>query len=288
MQTAIEKAGVLVEALPYIQRFRGETIVVKFGGSVMENESAYRAILEDVAFMECVGMRPVLVHGGGKAISRRMRKENIHPDFVRGLRVTDEVGIKVVQEVLNEEVNPEIVRVLNGYGGRARTIRGDDIISVEKHTEKTESGELLEWGYVGNVTDVDPNPVRECIENDVVPVITPLGHGPEGVYNVNADEAAAALAAALQARKLVFLTDVPGLMMHPGDSDSLISTLRVESVSGLTERGIIAGGMRPKVKGAVTAIDAGIRKTHIIDAGMPHSILLEIFTDRGIGTEIVR
>ncbi|AKJ63718.1 acetylglutamate kinase [Kiritimatiella glycovorans] len=287
MHQAIEKANVLIEALPYIQRFRGQCVVVKFGGSIMENEAGVRAILEDVAFMECVGLRPVIVHGGGAAISRRMREAHVQPRFVRGLRVSDEQVIRVVEEVLNREVNPHLVRILQGYGGKARGIHGEDILRVQKHTEEHE-GETFDWGYVGNVTKVDTEPVKAYLNSEIIPVVTPLGRGPDGMlYNINADEAANAVARALPARKLVFLTDVPGVLRDPDDPHSLISTLSVGEVQHLIDRGVIAGGMMPKVRGAVDSIAAGIRKTHIIDSSLPHSLLLELFTDRGVGTEIV-
>jgi acetylglutamate kinase len=283
----IEKAGVLIEALPYIQRFRGEAVVVKFGGSVMENEAGYRSILEDIAFMECVGLRPVVVHGGGKSISTAMREANIPPKFVRGLRVTDESTIRVVEKVLNGEINPHLVKILQSYGGKSRGIHGEDIIRVKKHVV-VEGDDTLEWGYVGDVVDVDVEPIRAYLNSNIIPVITPIGRGADGkLYNVNADSAATAIAKKLNARKLVFLTDVPGLLRDPEDKSTLISTLAVSEVEHLIERGVIAGGMLPKIKGAVDAIHAGISKAHIIDSGMPHSLLLELFTDNGVGTEIL-
>jgi acetylglutamate kinase len=288
MQRTIEKANVLIEALPYIQRFRGDTVVVKFGGSIMENEAGYRAILEDIAFMECVGLRPVVVHGGGKAISARMRAENIVTDFVQGLRVTNDAAIRVVEKVLNHEVNPNLVHILQSYGGKARGIHGEDIIRVKRREVTTDEGKTLDWGYVGDVTGVDAVPVRAYLNSDIIPVITPLGRGEDGhLYNINADEAAMEVAKQLKARKLVFLTDVPGLLHDPSDRSSLISTLRVNEVNTLVERGVIDGGMLPKISGAVEALQAGIRKVHVIDAGLPHSLLLELFTDKGVGTEIV-
>jgi len=287
MKRTIEKANVLIEALPYIQRFRGDTVVVKFGGSIMESEAGYRSILEDIAFMECVGLRPVVVHGGGKAISARMRDADIAPHFVKGLRVTDEATVRVVEKVLNTEVNPTLVHILQSYGGQARGIHGEDIIRVTKHTVE-ENGETFDWGYVGEVIEVDPIPVQAYLNSNIVPIITPLGRGEDGhLYNVNADDAAMAIAKKLHARKLVFLSDVPGLLLDPADRSSLISTLRVSEVDKLTERGVISGGMLPKVRGAVDALKAGIRKVHMIDAAMPHSLLLELFTDQGVGTEIV-
>ncbi len=290
MQQMIEKAAVLIEALPYIQKFRGDTVVVKFGGSIMESEIGYRNILKDVAFMECVGLQPVIVHGGGKSVSKKMREAHIQPNFVQGLRVTDEATIKVVESVLNNEVNPHLVEIIKNYGGKAHGIHGEDIIKVKKHSGvDPQTGEELDWGYVGKVIHVDVEPIKAFLKADIIPVITPLGRGEDGhLYNVNADDVANAVACALQARKLVFLSDVPGLLQDINDPTSLISTLSLEEVEDLIARGIISGGMLPKIGGAVEALKAGVSKTHIIDSALPHSLLLELFTDKGVGTEIVK
>lgn len=290
MQQVIEKASILIEALPYIQRFRGETVVVKFGGSIMEDREGVNGILKDIAFMECVGLRPVIVHGGGKSISQRMKDKGLKPEFVKGLRVTDEATINVVEEVLNHEVNPQLVETLQGYGCKARGMHGDDILHVRRRTEKDrKSGREVDWGYVGEVIDVDVAPVEAYLQAAITPVITPLGRGPDRkVYNVNADDAAAAIAQGIKARKLVFLSDVPGVLANPADLESRISTVKVAEVNALIKRKVIDGGMLPKITGAVNALKSGVRKTHIIDAGMPHSLLLELFTDRGVGTEIVQ
>ena len=289
MKQAIQKASVLIEALPHIQRFRGETIIVKFGGSSMDNPDVVRDILEDVAFMSCVGMRPVIVHGGGKAINASMKKKGLQATFVKGLRVTDAGTMEIVEQVLNREVNPELVSILNGFGCKSRGIHGEDIISVRKHTaEDPDTGEILDWGLVGEITNVDVLPVKAYLESDITPVITPLGaDASRQIYNINADSAAAGLAERLQARKLVFLSDVPGLLSDPNDRNSLMSTLHLSEVEDLIERGVIGGGMLPKISGALKALKAGVRKTHIIDAALPHSLLLELFTDKGVGTEIV-
>ena len=290
MQQMIEKAAVLIEALPYIQKFRGDTVVVKFGGSIMESEIGYRNILKDVAFMECVGLQPVIVHGGGKSVSKKMREAHIQPNFVQGLRVTDEKTITVVESVLNNEVNPHLVEIIKNYGSKAHGIHGEDIIKVKKHTGvDPQTGEQLDWGYVGKVIHVDVEPIKAFLKADIIPVITPLGRGEDGhLYNVNADDVANAIACALQARKLVFLSDVPGLLRDINDPTSLISTLSLKEVEDLIARGIISGGMLPKIGGAVDALKAGVSKTHIIDSALPHSLLLELFTDKGVGTEIVK
>jgi acetylglutamate kinase len=290
MSSIIEKATVLIEAMPYIQKFRGDTIVVKFGGSAMEEKGGYESILKDVAFMACVGLRPVVVHGGGKAISRRMKEKGIASSFVKGLRVTDEASMDIVEQVLNREVNPELVQALEKMSCTTRGIHGEDILSVQKFTQKDEAtGETLDWGFVGEVVDVDDEPILAYLHSHIVPMITPLGRGPDGkIYNVNADEAAAAIAQALKARKLVFLSDVPGLLRNPKDTGTLISTVRLSEVDGLIEQGVIDGGMLPKIRGAVRALKSGVRKTHFVDASLPHSLLLELFTDKGVGTEIVK
>ena len=289
MKQAIQKAAVLIEALPHIQRFRGETVIVKFGGSSMDNPDVVRDILEDIAFMSCVGLRPVIVHGGGKAINASMKKQGLQATFVKGLRVTDPATMEIVEQVLNREVNPELVAILNEFGCKARGIHGEDIIAVRKHTaEDPDTGEVLDWGLVGEITGVDVEPVKAYLEADITPVITPLGaDAARQIYNINADAAAAGLAERLKARKLVFLSDVPGLLADPKDRSSLMSTLHLSEVESLIERGIIGGGMLPKISGALKALKAGVRKTHIIDAALPHSLLLELFTDKGVGTEIV-
>jgi len=289
MERYIEKAAALIEALPYIQQFRGETVVVKFGGSIMEDHAGVRAILKDIAFMECVGLRPVIVHGGGKAISRRLRDKSIASQFVQGLRVTPEAALREVEHVLNHEVNPTLVDILCSYGCKARGMHGDDIIHAARRTgTDPETGESMDWGHVGEALNVDIEPIRAFQAADIVPVITPLGRDrAHTLYNINADEVANSVARELSARKLVFLSDVPGLLEDATDPRTLISTLRLGEVDTLIRRGVISGGMLPKIAGAVAALRAGVRKVHVIDSGMPHSLLLELFTERGVGTEIV-
>lgn len=289
MQRIIEKAAVLIEAMPYFQRFQGETIVVKVGGSIMEDANGVANILRDIAFMAVVGMRPVVVHGGGKAISAKLRKAGIAGKFVKGLRVTDRETVAVVEEVLNHEVNPQLVQTISSFKTKSRGIYGDTILTATKHSETDpESGELLDWNFVGDVTQVDTEPVKAFLNSGITPVITPLGRDSEHqIYNINADSAAVAIAAALKARKLVFLSDVPGLLADPTDRSSLLSTVCISDVAGLTSRGVISGGMLPKINGCVEALQAGVQKIHIIDSNIQHSLLLELFTDQGVGTEIV-
>jgi len=289
MKKIVEKADVLIEAVPYIQAFRGKTVIIKFGGSAMEDKACHDGILADTAFMECVGLKPVIVHGGGKAISQRMSQEGIRPTFVKGLRVTDEDSIRLVDEVLNDKVNPKIVDTLIALGARATGIQGQSILRVEKLMPVDDAtNQPLDAGFVGQVTEVDTAPINAILDADKIPVITPLGCDTEGqIHNVNADNAAAAIAKALQAHKLVFLSDVPGLLKDPNDPDSVISTLKQEDAETLIQRGVIDGGMLPKIQGAMSALAGGVKKIHIIDGRLPHSLLLEIFTEKGIGTEIV-
>lgn len=289
VEELIKKAGVLVEALPYIQAFRGQIVVIKFGGSAMEVKSHAESILADVAFMECVGMRPVLVHGGGKAISREMKQEGIEPNFVKGLRVTCEDSIRVVHRVMKEEINPGIVASLERFGARAKGIPGEDIFRVSRKTEvDPETGETIDWGYVGEPSAVNTEPILRLLAETTVPVIPPIGIDEDGrLHNINADTAAAAVAAAFKARKLVYLSDVPGLLRNTEEPSSLISTLVVDDIDRLIQSQVIGGGMLPKVESGIRALKAGVRKVHMIDGRMPHSLLLEIFTDEGVGTEII-
>ena len=289
MQKYIDKANVLIEAMPYIQDFKGCVVLVKVGGSVMESDEAIERLLTDVAFMNTIGIRPVLVHGGGKAISRGMEQAGIAPRFVQGLRVTCETTIGVVERVLKQEVNARVVRLLQKHGVNARPLHGDWIFTVaRKSGADPDTGAALDWGYVGEPVAVDARPVREMLDAGLLPVVTPLGTGPDGrLYNVNADTAAAALAKALQVRKLAFISDVPGLLRDVNDADSLITTLRAGEVPALKQAGIIGGGMLPKLDSCVEAIRAGVGKVHLIDGRMAHSLLLEVFTKTGVGTEIV-
>ncbi|MDD4736269.1 MAG: acetylglutamate kinase [Kiritimatiellae bacterium] len=289
MQRIIEKASVLIEAMPYFRKFQGEAVVVKFGGSIMDDESCVESILKDVAFMSCVGLRPVLVHGGGKAISAALKKANIPSEFREGLRVTPEEAMQVVEQVLNYEINPPLVQELIKNDCKARSIHGDDIMTAKRLSRMDEDGVAeMDWGFVGEVTHVDVEPIQAFLAVGITPVVTPLGRGADKKpYNINADSAAVAIAAALQARKLVFLSDVPGLLGDPEDSSSLFSSVKISEVEGLIKRGVIRGGMLPKINGCVDALRAGVRKIHIIDAEVKHSLLLELFTDLGVGTEIV-
>jgi acetylglutamate kinase len=290
MQQYIEKASVLIEAVPYIQDFSGCLVVVKVGGSVQESPENLMRLLSDIAFMRTVGIKVILVHGGGKAISRAMEREGIPPNFVKGLRVTDERTISVVEQVIKHEVNANILRLLNNnFHVLARPLHGDWIMTVRKVTgTDPETGETLDWGYVGEPVNVKTDAISQMTDAGVIPVITPLGVGEEAgmLYNVNADIAAVAIAKAMRVRKLVFISDVPGLLRDVNDPKSLISTLRLGDVQKLKDDGVISGGMLPKIDSCVEAIEAGVQRVHLVDGRMPHSLLLEIFTKQGVGTEI--
>ncbi len=289
MQNLINKAEILIEALPYIQKFRGSIVVIKLGGSAMEDKNVVSRLLTDITFMECMGMIPIIVHGGGKAISRGMREEGIESKFVHGLRVTCEKSIEVVERVMKGEVNPSITKVLKDMGATVSALNGEDIFRVTRKVgNDKDTGEVLDWGFVGEPTSVNIEPIKVMLNNKIIPVITPLGLGADDkVHNINADIAAGAVAKALKARKLVYLTDVPGLLRDPADPESLIATLRLSEIEYLVDTQVISGGMLPKVSSGVEALKAGVKKVHMIDGRMQHSLLLEIFTDSGVGTELV-
>jgi len=289
MEQLIEKAGVLIEALPYIQDFRNSVVVVKFGGSAMEDPACTHGVLRDIVFMECAGMKPVIVHGGGKAISARLAAAGIPTRFINGLRYTCEKTIRMVDEVLHQEVNAELVRTMNELNGKGTPVSGKNVLRAERvRSTDPATGEPVDLGFVGQVVNVDTEQLRWVIARGEVPVITPLGTDMDGqVYNINADMAACEIAAQLRARKLVFLSDVPGVLRDPKDESSLISTIRADQVDALIGDKVISGGMIPKIRSAVAALRAGTGKVHMIDGRLQHSLLLEIFTHRGIGTQIV-
>lgn len=291
MQDLISKAATLLEALPYILRFSGATFVVKYGGSFMDSPdpSIRNSVARDIVFLEAVEINPVVVHGGGKAITRAMEAAGLKAHFIQGQRVTDLATVKVVDQVLSHEINPEVVAALNALGGKARGFAGTTLFRCKKLLlPSPEQDAGLDIGYVGEVVGVNIQPLLECIEEGFVPVISPTALGEDGmVYNCNADVAAAQVAIALKARRLVFMSDVPGLMRDPKDPATLISQLRAGDVPALKQAGIVDKGMIPKVDSAVAAIRAGVDKVSLVDGRMPHSVLLEIFTDEGVGTEVV-
>lgn len=288
--TPRQRAETLLEALPYLQKFRGGVFLIKYGGSTMESAEQVDLFLEDVAFLDAVGIRVVLVHGGGKAINLRMKDRGLTPHFVGGLRVTDAATIEIVRSVLDEEVNPEIVAQLAKLGVKAVGISGRKVFTARRlDPVKGPDGKEVDLGFVGEAEDVNPDPVQAALDSGLVPVISPLGALPTGeAMNINADVSAAALASALPATKLIFLSDVPGLMHDPKDPDSLIHSLTAAQTEELIERGIIAGGMIPKVRSATKALAHGLGKVHLLGAGTPHAVLLEAFSEEGVGTEILQ
>lgn len=290
MQDLIAKAETLLEALPYIQKFSHATFVVKYGGSFMDSpDPAVRnGVARDIVFLEAVEINPVVVHGGGKAITRAMDAAGLKANFIQGMRVTDEVTVGVVDQVLSREINPEIVRTINSLGGLAQGFPGTEIFTCKRLFLRGPAGEDTDIGYVGEVTRVNTAPLLECVAKGITPVISPTARGEDGkVYNCNADVAAAMAAIALNARRLVFMSDVPGLMRDPKDPVTLIKHLQTSEVDGLKKAGIVDKGMIPKVDSAVAAIKAGVEKVSFVDGRQNHSVLLEIFTDEGVGTEVV-
>lgn len=292
MQDIISKAATLLEALPYIQRFSGATFVVKYGGSFMDSPDpeVRQGVARDVVFLEAVEIDPVVVHGGGKAITRAMEAAGLKATFVQGQRLTDEATVNVVDQVLSREINPDVVATINALGGSAQGFAGTDIFTCRKLwlDDREKPGARIDPGFVGEVIAVNTAPLLECIRRGVVPVISPTARDAEGrIYNCNADVAAAQVAIALHARRLVFMSDVPGLLRDPKDASTLITQLRTGEVDGLKKAGIVDKGMIPKVDSAVAAIRSGVEKVSFVDGRVPHSVLLEIFTDEGVGTEVI-
>ena len=283
------RAEALIEALPFIQKFRGQLFVIKYGGSAMEDDQVIERFLRDVVFLEAVGINPVLIHGGGKAITNRMRDAGLKAKFVNGLRVTDEQSIRIVEEVLDTVINPGIVRQLNALGGKAIGIPGKRVLVGKKLPPQTEGKTTsIDLGFVGEVVDVNLSEIEQAVAREEVPIISPLAQDAQGViYNINADIAAGTIAGRVKAAKMIYLSDVPGIMRDPMEKDSLIPSVNREKIDQLLEEEIISGGMIPKVESAMLAIAEGVKKVHFIDGRMPHSLLLEIFTNTGVGTEIV-
>jgi acetylglutamate kinase len=290
MEELIQKSSVLVEALPYIQKFRNEIVVVKFGGSAMEDPELVKSTMRDIVLMECIGMRPVVVHGGGKAITAELTRRKIETRFINGLRVTDEETIKVVDEVLHEVTNKSLVDAAVEAGGHPISISGRSVLTADKmYAVDKETGQKIDIGYVGDITDIDSYRLIEALKSRIIPILTPLARGTDGkIYNINADIAACRVAEGLKARKLVFLSDVPGILRDAKDESSLISSICTSEVDGMIKKQVITGGMIPKIQSSIRALEAGTNKVHMIDGRIRHSLLLEIFTDSGIGTQIVK
>jgi len=289
----LEKAKILISALPYFRDFYGKVMVIKYGGHAMVDEELKLAFAKDIVLMKYVGIKPVIVHGGGPQISQMMERLGLKPVFIEGQRVTDEETMNVVEMVLVGTVNKQIVSLINQVGGRAVGLSGrdGDLIQVEKMTIYKYTGEdrppeIIDIGRVGKVKKVNPEVLFTLLERDFIPVIAPVGVGEDGqAYNVNADLVAGALAGALQAEKLIYLTDVEGVKDAEG---KLISTLKVSEVEELISSGVARGGMIPKLKSARKAISQGVKKVHIIDGRVPHSLIIELFTDEGLGTQILK
>ena len=285
MDQVMQKAAVLIEALPYIQKFNRKIIVVKYGGSAMSNEELQKNVIKDVTLLKLVGFKPIIVHGGGKAISRWVEKVGKEPSFVNGLRVTDEETMEIAEMVLGR-VNKNLVTMVEELGVKAVGISGKDggLLKVEK---KYSDGKDI--GFVGNITEVDPKVIYDLLEKDFLPIIAPVGLDENfQTYNINADDAACAIAKAVGADKLVFLTDIEGLYRDINDKSTFISRLTASQAESLISEGVIGGGMLPKLGNCTSAVRNGVNRVHILDGRIPHCMLLEIFTNEGIGTAIIQ
>ncbi|MCP4650917.1 MAG: acetylglutamate kinase [PVC group bacterium] len=284
MEEASKKVDILIEALPYIQRFFGKVVVVKYGGSAVEQAELNHSILEDITFMNHVGIHPVVVHGAGPFISQKMRDKGVEVKFIDGIRVTNEQTLDIASDALNI-VNRSIVKYLKKLGNESKGFvgrNGELIVAKKKKTKP-------DVGFVGNVVGFDKKLIHSLLHSKIVPVVAPLGIGENGeMYNLNADTVAAEIAVAMGAEKLVLLTNVRGIMADVKNSESLVSSVTVEEVKSLIDRDVVHGGMIPKVKACVMAAENGVHKTHIIDAQILHALLLEVYTDKGIGTEIIK
>lgn len=292
MEEAVQKAAVLIEALPYIQSFQSKPIIVKFGGAGMNEEKLLSSVLRDIVFMRLVGMYPIVVHGGGPYISRAMAESGLEPNFVHGHRVTDEATLEIAERVLLSEVNGMLVDALEMLGGKAEPLhvrRTPYLRAKRKQITPEGGGDPIDLGFVGTIEHVESESVTELCRAGGVPIAAPMALGPDGeLLNVNADSAAAEIAIAMKAEKLVFFTNVPGVMRDANDPDSLFSTLHEGEVEKLIAEGVIHGGMLPKVQACLAGVKGGVHKAHIVDTRIPHSLLLEIFTDRGVGTQIMK
>jgi len=282
------KADALLEALPYFQQFRGKTVVVKYGGAAMENPELVESVMRDIVFLEAVGINPVVVHGGGKAITAAMRQENLTAKFIEGFRVTDEASIRIIDRILTEVIGPSLAAKIQEMGGKAQILSGKEVLHAEKAPPMVDpTGLKHDLGFVGDIKSTDITQVQKLVDAEIVPIISPLGRGKDGqVYNINADIAAAKIAQALKAHKIIYLSDVNGVRRDPKDEASLISTLTPSQIQRLKKQGVIAHGMIPKVDSALEALAGGVAKIHFLDGKQSHSLLLELFTDAGIGTEI--
>ena len=285
---ATNKASALIEALPYLQSFRGETFLIKMGGSAMENPDLVKKVMRDIVFLEVSGINPVVVHGGGKAISTAMREAGQVAQFIGGFRVTPPEAMELVERTLTDSINPGLVEMIRNYGGKAAGVPGTDVFIGERIKGIDEHGIAHDIGRVGNVVGSQLEKMTEALAAEIVPVISPVASelGTGKPLNVNADLAAAALAKELKASKLIYLSDVPGVLRNKEEIDSLIPSINPAEAEILIKKDIISGGMIPKINSALDALESGVGKVHFIDGRTPHSLLLEIFTKSGIGTEI--
>ena len=286
MNLWVEKANVLIEALPYIRRFSGKKIVVKYGGSAITDSELKKSVIQDVALLNLIGMKPIIVHGGGKEISKWVKMSGGDPQFVNGMRVTDKKTMEIAEMVLSK-VNQGLVQYMESNGVKAAGVSGKDGLTMRVRKKELPGGQDI--GYVGEVTHVNTELIDTLIDNDFVPVICPIGIGEEDYhsYNINADDAACAIAMAEKTEKLVFLSDIEGVYRDPLDPTSLISQLTVEEAEAFIAEGNAGGGMLPKLQNCITALKSGVSRVHILDGRQPHSLLLEFFTQKGVGTAII-
>lgn len=287
MQLLIEKADILIEALPYIQRLSGKTIVIKYGGNAMTDPILTRKIIQDIVLLKFVGMNPIVVHGGGPAINAALAQYQIEPQFHNGLRITDEKTMEIVQMVLMGKINTDLVAQMNSLGGKAIGLCGKDANLIRVTKKSMPDGTDL--GYVGDIVDINTNLLTFLIQDQYIPIIAPVGSGPHGEsYNINADIAAGAIASHMKAEKLIYLTDIDGVRRHPDDPSSLIYEIEQHEIESLIDDGTISGGMIPKVESCLRALRGGVNAVTILNGTIPHPILLEIFTDTGVGTMVKR
>jgi len=291
MEEAIGKSRVLIEALPYIQSFKDKIVVVKFGGSAMVNRETFQSVLQDMVFMKSIGMKPIIVHGGGPFISSEMEKRGKKPLFINGYRVTDKETLEIAIDVLTNQIGRSIIKQINKMGAKGVCVweNNKSPIKAKKLISKGGDGsEVEDLGYVGELTEIECDSFINLFEDDQIPIVSPIAKGIDGEnYNVNADNVASFVAGALKAEKLVFISNTHGISTDPTDPESFTSTLHEDEVNRLIKSGVISGGMLPKANACISAMREGVKKAHIIDGHIPHSLLLEIFTDKGIGTQII-
>jgi len=290
MKDIIKKAEILIEALPYIQALNGKTVVIKYGGNAMISDELKHSVMEDITLLKYIGVNPVVVHGGGPDITKTLKRLNVQSEFVNGLRKTDSTTMEIAQMVLVGKTNKEILSMLNHMGGKAIGICGidDNLIECEKLTMTSENGEEIDLGFVGKITKINPHILNVLSQGPYIPVVAPIGVDKNGQrYNINADTVAAELACALKAEKLILLTDVEGIRISKDDTQ-IINALTIDEVKKLIAENVIVDGMIPKVMGCIKALENGVKRTHTIDGRIPHCILLEMFTNKGIGTMIVK